>query len=297
MKIKTIEEINREFMEREAGIFPLFSFLTDDLPVETLPQEEPAVHVGDTDRGTAVNSVLEKVDTQNLVPSDVKAEATGESVCVVTKPFETTEDVEPKKSKKRKSNRSLTGSLSGFIFYTVIIGVVLLAFVSAGKNGNGPRDIFGYSYFTVLSGSMQKEIPKGSFVLTKKTDTNTLQIGDTITFMKAANTTVTHKIVGIIEDYDKSGARGFQTQGVNNAQPDRETVLAANVIGKVVFSVPGVGAALAVFSDNIILCFIIFGLLLILSFSLQLFFKIKKEEKKEKTEETKNDSHNKKISA
>jgi signal peptidase len=178
-----------------------------------------------------------------------------------------------------KKRRTVFSAVSNALFYAVIIGAVLLAFVASGKTSGGPRMIGGYSYFTVISGSMQKEIPVGALVITHRIDPNELQIGDNITFMKSANTTITHKVIGIYEDYYGDGSRGFQTQGVNNPQPDKDMVDAANVVGKVILSVPGAGQALSVLSDNIILAILFFGLLLLLSFTLPLFFRLRKEER------------------
>ncbi|MDR2712800.1 MAG: DivIVA domain-containing protein, partial [Clostridiales bacterium] len=103
---------------------------------------------------------------------------------------------------KPKRKRSALRVASSILFYVAIIGAVFLAFVASGKTGDAPRNILGYSYFTVLSGSMQKEIPVGSLVITRKIDPDKLQIGDNITFMKSSNTSVTHKIIGIYENYN-----------------------------------------------------------------------------------------------
>ena len=43
------------------------------------------------------------------------------------------------------------------------------------------------------------------------------------------------RIVGIIENYENTGQRAFTTQGIMNAQPDKQPVPAVNVVGKVVF--------------------------------------------------------------
>ncbi|MDR2712562.1 MAG: hypothetical protein LBB91_05550, partial [Clostridiales bacterium] len=65
---------------------------------------------------------------------------------------------------------------------------------------------------------------------------------------------------------------------VNNPQPDKDIVDAANVIGKVVFTVPGMGKALSNLNEKIIFAMIFLGLLLLLSFTLQVFFGMKKQE-------------------
>jgi signal peptidase len=178
-----------------------------------------------------------------------------------------------------KKRRAVFSAVSNALFYVAIIGAVLLVFVASGEMSGGPRMIGGYAYFVVLSGSMQKEIPVGALVITHRIDPNELQIGDNISFMKSANTTMTHKIIGIYEAYCSDGSRGFQTQGVNNPQPDKDMVEAANVVGKVILSVPGAGQALSVLSNNIILAILFFGLLLLLSFTLPLFFTLRKEER------------------
>jgi len=87
--------------------------------------------------------------------------------------------------------------------------------------------------------------------------------------MDDQSTSMTHKIVGIYENYDSSGARGFQTKGVNNTNPDRDIVYEANVVGKVIFILPVIGMVLSYLNENIFLMFIIFGLCVLLSFFLR----------------------------
>ena len=90
---------------------------------------------------------------------------------------------------------------------------------------------------------MESEFPKGSLVISRYIDPNTLQIGDDITFMASETTTISHRIIGIVEDYADTGQRAFQTQGVMNASPDSELVPAVNVVGKVIFHSYALGRA------------------------------------------------------
>lgn len=113
----------------------------------------------------------------------------------------------------------------------LIIGVAVLAKGSE----RGPRSFAGFTAQTVLTSSMESVIPKGSLVISRYTDPNTLAIGDDITFMTNETTTVTHRIIGITEKYGDTGQRAFQTQGVMNSSPDSQLVPAVNVVGKVVF--------------------------------------------------------------
>lgn len=106
------------------------------------------------------------------------------------------------------------------------------------KNKNetsGPNSIGGYCAFIVLTSSMEDTIPKDSFVLTKKVDVQTLKIGDDITYLFTPVTTVTHRIVEIMEKDPATGERSFITQGTMNEFPDEQPVYAQNIVGKVIF--------------------------------------------------------------
>ena len=171
------------------------------------------------------------------------------------------------KEAKRK-NSGVFSFVSSAIFYLAIV-LIMLTVLTSGSDAGVPKTIFGYSYFTVVSHSMQDEIPKGSFILVKNTDPQYLEVGDTITYMRDRNTSVTHKIVGIFDDYNNSGARGFQTKGVNNAGPDSDIVHGSAIVGKVVFTIPAVGEFMTYLAANVYIVFIIFGLCMIISFCIR----------------------------
>jgi signal peptidase len=169
-----------------------------------------------------------------------------------------------------KSKRGIFASISDILFYVVVL-MILLTVMTSGENAGYPKSIFGYSYFTVVSRSMQNEIPKGSLIFVKHTEPQDLTIGDTITYMRDQTTSVTHKIVDIYEDYENRGIRGFQTQGVNNASPDNDIVYETNVVGKVILVLPFVGACIAYLGANIRIVIIIFIFCAIISFCLRRF--------------------------
>ncbi|MEY8458851.1 signal peptidase I [Lactococcus ileimucosae] len=148
-------------------------------------------------------------------------------------------DRQPSKGRfKLKPQSKAAGLLGNTIFYLVII--VLLVFLESQvilQNENDrPVNLAGFSPMTVLSNSMQSVYPKGTFLLTRQTDPNSLNIGDDITFVTEANRTVTHRVVGIEEDYLRTRERGFVTKGVDNERADTEVVHASNVVGRVIFS-------------------------------------------------------------
>lgn len=125
--------------------------------------------------------------------------------------------------------------IKDILFYIVLISILILMFSLKSIRSGAPVSVFGVSLHTVLTSSMEDEIPKGSFVVTYHVDPGTLNIGDDITFMRDEDTSVTHRIIGITENYANTGQRGFETQGVNNSQPDKDIVAAVNVVGKVVY--------------------------------------------------------------
>lgn len=134
------------------------------------------------------------------------------------------------KPKKEKRFLSFFGDL---LFYTFLI-VFVIAVGMWSSNGM-PKVFFGYSAFTVLTGSMENEIPRGSLIITKQVDPESLKIGDDISYLVSEKTIITHRIVGIEEDYLESGQLGFQTQGTMNKEPDELIVPAVNIVGKVVY--------------------------------------------------------------
>jgi signal peptidase I len=156
------------------------------------------------------------------------------------------------------------------LFYTALLAVLVVGLVFGAQGG---RNLFGYSLFTVLSGSMQREIPQGSLVIVREVkDMADIQVGDDITFMKDKDTTVTHRVERIFEDYEGSGERGFETKGLENPLPDKEIVYAANVLGRVVYHIAGVGDTLVWIRDRWILVAGLVAGLIVLYGTLKILF-------------------------
>ncbi|MDR3238815.1 MAG: signal peptidase I [Clostridiales bacterium] len=187
--------------------------------------------------------------------------------------------------------KKLKSKISDALFYAAIVIVMVIA-AYYGTKSRGPIVILKHSVLTVLTSSMQSVIPKGSLVLVRVVPPDSLQTGDDITFMKDARTSITHRIIRIFENFEDSGDRGFETQGVDNHLPDSEIVYAGNVLGKVIFHIPKIGAILAFLCENLYLVFILFGLLVTVSFAIRGLFTpdakhSKKALKKKKAKTTK----------
>ena len=191
-----VEDILTEYQERRAGTAAA---------AESPSSEESALSGRSRDAPKA-----------EVAAAEVKAPEAGKAVS----------------EKQKKKKKSFWGDL---LFYGVLIALIIGVAVLAKGSAQGPRSFAGFTAQTVLTSSMESVIPKGSLVISRYTDPNTLQIGDDITFMASETTTISHRIIGIVENYADTGQRAFQTQGVMNAAPDSELVPAVNVVGKVVF--------------------------------------------------------------
>jgi signal peptidase I len=92
----------------------------------------------------------------------------------------------------------------------------------------------------VMSGSMEPALRVGSVVLSQKIDTTTLKPGDIITFnsVKEQGGTITHRILRINQ---AQGVTVFTVKGDANKTADIDPVKAADIQGKVLFSIPLLG--------------------------------------------------------
>lgn len=104
-----------------------------------------------------------------------------------------------------------------------MIGLVVITQVS-----NKSTPIFlGYEFKTVLSGSMEPEIPIGSLIGIRSVENSEyFQKNDIITYQTPDEILVTHRIIEV-----KNKGKEFITQGDNNDAPDVESVLHQNIVG------------------------------------------------------------------
>jgi signal peptidase len=222
---------------------------------------------------------------KQIADTPIEAETIDDDIELIT----LTDVADENATAQKNSAKTLWNVISDLLFYLGVVIVIITA-VLYGERSSGPVMIVGYSVMTVLTSSMQNVIPKGSLVAIHSIDPQKLNVGDDITYMRSESMSITHRIMKIFENYEDSGERGFQTQGVNNAEPDSDIVYAANVVGKVIFHVPQIGAFLSILTENLYLVFILFGSIMVLSFMLRgLFRKEKKgtEKNKKKTKELK----------
>lgn len=117
--------------------------------------------------------------------------------------------------------------------------VAIAAFLAIAFGG---VRLAGLSPFSVLSGSMEPELPVGSLIYVKPVDPTEVHVGEAITFRLGSGTLVTHEVYEI-----DASAREFKTHGIanvdaqGNISPDAAPVPWSSLVGSVVACVPLLG--------------------------------------------------------
>jgi signal peptidase len=206
---------------------PLSAESSIDSTAESITQNAPSAPDGPTSHETSPSSSTPSPTLSSDTPEQAAPEHEEQ-------PTQTQQHNKPE-SKPKPRSKPRSSFIGSALFYGGLLVFLVLVFSIYGGGTGAPRSVLGYSVVRVLTASMQEELPKDSLVVTQEVDPTTLKVGDDITFLKDPNTTVTHRIVSIQESYAHTGERGFETQGIMNATPDKEIVAAQNVVGKVVF--------------------------------------------------------------
>lgn len=143
--------------------------------------------------------------------------------------------------------------------------------------GESPS-IFGYSFYYVLTESMEPEIMAGEMILSKSTDAENLQVGDIVTYIgetgELTGKVITHKIVEI-----KDGR--FTVQGVANDIPD-PPIRSSQILSKYVATIPFAGKIFSVINSKYGFIFLIVTPLVVLIVNeISIIVKTFKEDKEE----------------
>ena len=124
------------------------------------------------------------------------------------------------------------------VFWICFILVMANCLIQKIQGAHHPKT-FGYGFGVVLTGSMEPNVPAGSFAIIHEQDN--YEVGDVITYNHYTGRSVTHRIIEIDGDTIK-------TQGDANRVSD-PTFSSKDIIGKVVchFDVMYVFVPIAIF--------------------------------------------------
>lgn len=157
----------------------------------------------------------------------------------------------------------------------LILTAALCLYVTVQVISQGYVNLFGYSLFRVVTGSMEPTIQTGALMVSKAVGMESIQVGDIICFRAQESAIfgrmMTHRVIEIAAGAD--GGLLFATKGDANLALDGYYVTQANFVGKVIWYT-GEGSILSaifsVFTNKIgFLACVIFPCLLLASLVLQ----------------------------
>lgn len=133
---------------------------------------------------------------------------------------------------KKKHKKSPVPAVCSVLGTAILIIIILLCIPFTLPK------VTGGQLFSVISGSMEPEIPVGSLVYVKATDPKEIQENDVIAFYGGRDATaiVTHRVVE-----NKIAMGQFVTKGDANQTEDMNPVDYEEFIGRVEWSVPQIG--------------------------------------------------------
>ena len=119
----------------------------------------------------------------------------------------------------------------------LLVATVMLSLYAAIQAiSKGYVQIFGFSMFRVVTGSMEPEIPVGALLLTKASDIEKIALRDVVCFRTQDSAiwgrVVTHRVVEILQ---MDGEILLRTQGDANLAADGYLVDRYTLIGKVIW--------------------------------------------------------------
>lgn len=142
--------------------------------------------------------------------------------------------------------------MNGISVVIIAAAVIILLNVVLTKSGDVPN-IFGYSVFRVLTGSMEPSIETDSLIVVERVDASEVEVGDVISFFSqdsvhdgAVNT---HRVVAIEQN---GNDWNFVTKGDANMVEDKYLTSSKELIGKVIFVSPLLGTMVHLLSNPLV---------------------------------------------
>ena len=169
-------------------------------------------------------------------------------------------DVISKNIKRKQKIQKILFILLYILLIPTILFSLFLIIIELGNSKEGPS-FFNIELYTVISESMSPRLNINDIVIVKKGyEIESYKKGNIITFIRA-NEVITHRIERVISA-DMRPA--FITKGDNNKVEDEDLVKYEDIIGKVVLTMPKIGALVNLLKNKLffvsILC-LLFGIM------------------------------------
>ena len=150
-------------------------------------------------------------------------------------------DESPKSAKPRRGPVRRALHIAGtvvFVLFILFLAFVVVVTLSSKKAGGS--SFFGYSLYTVQSGSMAPNIPEGSTVFDTVKGAAEIQERDVITYRDSTGKHITHRVIKVVYS-EEIDTYLYITRGDVNPQDDPEMVPYESVAGVVIFYIPYLG--------------------------------------------------------
>ncbi len=143
----------------------------------------------------------------------------------------------------------LVNTISILLVVCSVIVLLKVVFTEPGQ----PPEIFGCSMFTVMTGSMEPEIPESAVIITKAVPFEAISVGDVVTFYsrdpQLGGMLNTHRVEEIGED---SQGTYLVTKGDANPVADEYPVRETEYVGKVVCCILWLGILVRLCSNPLV---------------------------------------------
>ncbi len=154
-----------------------------------------------------------------------------------------TKEMIKKQNEKILKRRKIKKIILLPIFCLVIVMAGFIGYQKLIKHDNNVS-FLGLRQYVVMTGSMSPEYEIGDLIVVRKASAPSIQLGDVITYSAGQESTVTHRVVDIVQ---KNGQVYYQTKGDSNNTPDTELVPYTSVQGKVFFNIHQAGKLITTF--------------------------------------------------
>ena len=137
--------------------------------------------------------------------------------------------------------KKVIAAISTLLCCLVLVLAFAAGFALLNSSERQPPSVFGFSPMVVVSGSMEPELPVGTFIVSRKVTPSQVKERDVIVFYGTVGSTtgiITHRV---IEVHGEGDSAMFTTMGDANSIPDPYYVEPGNLLGKVVFESPLLG--------------------------------------------------------
>ena len=129
------------------------------------------------------------------------------------------------------------------VFVYLLAAAILVGALLFASNTSPDKSIFGYRYYTVLTGSMEPTYKVGDMIFVHITEPEAINVGDVITFNPSQDSDayLTHRVTEKLENFEGTGVTCFRTQGDANNAEDSFLIDGGRVVGVVQFGIPSLG--------------------------------------------------------